>query len=92
MTTLRALTNVDAATAVWMRLVEAVSDPLARKVLDLHCRDSNGYCQGDEYDGEWPQSPNWPCATVELVMDHLDQPAPAAASDSAWHWQRQRLG
>ena len=49
---MRAMTDVDAATAPWMRLVEAMSGPLARKVLDLHCHDVSGYCQGDEYDGE----------------------------------------
>ena len=71
-------------TGDWITKVDAVTDPLARKLLDLHSRDSNGYCQGDEGDGDRPQPPNWPCATVELVMEHLDCPAPAQASDNAW--------
>jgi hypothetical protein len=72
----------------WVRRVNEVTDPLARKLLTLHCRDGNGYCQGDEDDGVAPEPPNWPCATVELVMAHLGDPAPPHASDDAWQWPR----
>jgi hypothetical protein len=75
-----------AETAYWIRRVDQVTDPLARTLLDLHSRDGNGYCQGDEYDGVAPEPPNWPCATVELVMAHLGDPAPPHASDNAWQW------
>jgi hypothetical protein len=73
-------------TADWISRVHNVTHPLARALLDLHSRDSNGYCQGDEYDGVAPEPPNWPCATVELVMAHLGDPAPPNASDNAWQW------
>jgi hypothetical protein len=77
-----------ATTEDWIKRVHAVTDPLARRILTLHSRDSNGYCQGDEGDGELLQPPNWPCLTVELVMDFLDNPAPPDASELAWHCPR----
>lgn len=79
-----------AETAEWINRVDQVKDGLARAVLDLHRRDGNGYCQGDEYDGVAPEPPNWPCATVELVMVHLGHPAPLHASDNAWQWPVQQ--
>jgi hypothetical protein len=72
--------------AGWISRVDQVTDPLARELLDLHSRDDNGYCRGDEFDGVSPEPPNWPCATVELVMAHLGDPAPPNASDNAWQW------
>jgi hypothetical protein len=62
-----------AATEAWPQFVaalDAVTDPVARAVLDLHksqdkaCRG----CDGDGYDWEYP---GWPCRTTTTVAEAL---------------------
>jgi hypothetical protein len=54
------------ALPVFVAALAAVTDPVARAVLDLH-RDDGGWCagcEGSDNDGEGPGSP---CGTVEAV-------------------------
>lgn len=48
----------------------AVTDPVARIVLDLHTENPHGECVGDDMDGYEAESPEWPCRTVEAVAAH----------------------
>lgn len=66
--------------------LEALTDPIARKVLDLHAADSieGPKCQGCDIDGYEAEQPEWPCATVELIADHYGIQLP-----DPWHlWRR----
>jgi hypothetical protein len=47
----------------------ALTDPLARAILDLHSEDERGECQGDDFDGYEAERPSWPCRTVEAVAE-----------------------
>jgi hypothetical protein len=49
----------------------AVTDPLARAVLDLHHEDQHGRCAGDEFGGYDGEPPAWPCDTVIVVARHF---------------------
>lgn len=65
-----------AATAAWPSIVaalDAVTDPMARAVLDLHASD-DGYCRGCEFGGYEAESPPWPCNTTTTVAAILGIP------------------
>lgn len=60
-----------------IRRLDAIDDPLARKVLDLHGRktlyprDAVWMCEGCD-PGEHAQGPpDWPCQTVALIGEHF---------------------
>lgn len=63
-----------AATEAWPGFVaalNAVTDPVARAVLDLHKANSQGECNGCECDGYEFDYPAWPCATTKTVATAL---------------------
>jgi len=51
--------------------LDAITDPLARDILDLHARDEADAmfpeCLGCDYGGYEGEPPVWPCRTVELI-------------------------
>lgn len=61
----------------------AITDPLARAVLDLHHADTveHPQCQGCEFDGYDAEPPAWPCATVRIVADRFGIRLPDGAYD-----------
>lgn len=66
-----------AATEAWpvfVAALEAVTDPVARAVLDLHKRDGGG-CRGENGDG-YGEPEEWPCLTVLAVAKALGIPVP----------------
>jgi hypothetical protein len=61
-----------AATAAWPGFVaalDAVTDPVARAVLDLH-RQERGWCTGENGD-TYGEPEEWPCLTVLAVAATL---------------------
>lgn len=61
------------ALPVFVAALAAVTDPVARAVLDLH-RDEGGRCGGcEDYEG---YGPGWPCETAVAVAEALDIPVP----------------
>lgn len=55
----------------FLAALEAVSDPVARAVLNLHKAGDRGECVGCDADGyEWEQ-PAWPCRTTTTVAGTL---------------------
>lgn len=47
----------------------AITDPIAREVLDLHGPDERSACRGCDYSG-WEAEPiDWPCRTVKTVAE-----------------------
>ncbi|TDD37854.1 hypothetical protein E1287_07295 [Actinomadura sp. KC06] len=52
----------------------AITDPLARTILDLHDEGHDGTCQGDDIDGYEAERPDWPCRTVEAIAAHYSIP------------------
>jgi hypothetical protein len=58
------------ALPVFVAALDAVTDPVARVVLDLH-KDDRGSCAGDDYSGYEGEPPGWPCRTVEAVAAAL---------------------
>lgn len=58
-----------AATEAWPVFVAAlgaVTDPVARVVLNIHWNE-NGHCRGCEYGGYEAEPPAWPCGTTTSV-------------------------
>jgi hypothetical protein len=58
-----------AATAAWpvfVTALAAVTDPVARAVLDLHAA-GDGRCSGCDFDGYEAERPAWPCRTTCTV-------------------------
>lgn len=53
-------------TAARVQLAAIVEEP-ARTILDLHCEDERGECQGCEFDGWEAEPPAWPCTTVVTI-------------------------
>lgn len=59
-----------AATAAWpvfVAQVAAITDPMARLVLDLHGLGEYGKCRGCEFDGYDAEPPYWPCTTTTAI-------------------------
>ena len=48
----------------------AITDPLARTVLDLHEEHDDGTCLGDDIDGYDAERPDWPCRTTVAIAEH----------------------
>lgn len=63
------------AMPVFVAQLAAITDPVARAVLDLH-KDDQGYCGGCECYGYEAESPPWPCGTTEAVAVALGIPVP----------------
>jgi hypothetical protein len=55
-----------AALPVFVAQLAAVTNPVARVVLDLH-KAEGGWCEGDDFGGYDGERPEWPCRTVEAV-------------------------
>jgi hypothetical protein len=51
------------------RQLAAITDPLARAILDLHHEDDLHECAGYDYQGWEAEGPDWPCQTVRLVAE-----------------------
>lgn len=64
------------ARPVFIAALDAVSDPVARAVLDLHRSDEHRWCAGCEGSDNCGESPEWPCSTVEVVAGVLGIPIP----------------
>lgn len=59
------------AAAVFIAALAAVTDPVARAVLDLHKPADRGHCHGCDADGyEWDY-PEWPCRTTTTIAATL---------------------
>ena len=61
------------------RRLNAITDPLARKIIELHreCGSGNGECDsGDEFD-PGDRQPYWGCDTVALVASHFNVEFPS---------------
>lgn len=72
--------KVAVATAAWPQFIaalNAVSDPLARAVLDLHKADEHGHCGGCEFSGYEAEPPGWPCETTAVVAAAIGLTVPA---------------
>lgn len=54
----------------YLAALDAITDPITRKVLDLHSRDHIDQCAGCDFAGYESEPPAWPCQTVELIADH----------------------
>lgn len=52
------------------RQLDAITDPLVRKILDLHRRDEYGDCCGCDHEGPAEYDASWPCRTVLLIAEH----------------------
>lgn len=54
-----------------MRRLNAIDDPLARKILALHrdCGSGTGEC--DSRDGELGERLGWGCETTALIAEHF---------------------
>jgi hypothetical protein len=60
-----------AAAAVFLAALAAVTDAVARAVLDLHKPAERGHCHGCDADGyEW-EYPEWPCRTTTTIAATL---------------------
>lgn len=63
--------------ATFLAALDAVADPLARRVLDLHHREADTpwltdwTCQGCDFLGYEGEPPYWPCSTVTTVCEHI---------------------
>lgn len=53
------------------RELAALTDPLARAVLDLHAENERGECEGYDFEGYEAEQPEWPCRTTHVVADYL---------------------
>lgn len=65
-----------AARPVFIAQLAAVTDPVARVVLDLHSADDRGECVGCEYSGYEAEPPGWPCTTVTTVAEAVGVAVP----------------
>ena len=57
---------------VALPLLDAIADPVARLVLDLHQRENLGgrwICGGCDSEGFESEQPAWPCTTTEVVAN-----------------------
>jgi len=75
----------DERMAAFRQALAAVTDPVARVVLDLHseacsrdCLEECGihFCGGCDFAGYDAESPDWPCRTVEAVAGVLGLTVP----------------
>lgn len=66
-----------AETGAYIAALKAITDPVSRKVLDLHHRIHVDQCAGCEFAGYEAEPPMWPCATVDLIAEHHSIAAPS---------------
>jgi len=81
--------RTQAATQAWLVFVtalDAVTDPIARIVLDLH-KNGDGFCRGCDFDGYEAESPTWPCTTTTTVAEALGIEVP----EDLWMAEQARL-
>lgn len=71
------------ALPVFVAQLAAVTDPVARVVLDLHKAD-DGRCDGCEYGGYEAERPEWPCSTTEAVATALGITVPPDLDMAEW--------
>ena len=61
--------------------IDAISEPVARAVLDLHARKARysnwQVCEGCDINGYEAEEPGWPCRTVVLIGNHYGIGEPA---------------
>lgn len=60
----------EAARERFRTAVDAITEQPARAVLDLHCENARGECEGDDADGYDWQYTDWPCRTVTEIAKH----------------------
>lgn len=51
-----------------------ITDPLARRILDLHTEDACGECDGCDPGMYAESSAGWPCSTIDAIADHYGIP------------------
>lgn len=74
---LPAALTAEEATAAWVeaqRRLNAITDPLARKLIALHrdCGSGSGECDGDDAPGSAVRGRDWSCETTRIIADHFD--------------------
>lgn len=52
------------------RRLGAITDPLARAILDLHAENARHECEGDDFEGYDSEPAAWPCRTVLEIAAH----------------------
>lgn len=55
----------------------AITEPLARMVLDLHAINDSDECSGCDYAGWEGEAPEWPCRTVRAISERYEVTLPA---------------
>lgn len=62
-----------------MRRLNAIDDPLARKLLGIHrdCGSGSGVCDGSDYP-DAPSWSDWGCDTTRVIADHFGVEYPRA--------------
>ena len=58
--------------AAFRQQLADVTDPLARKILDLHHRDDRGQCVGCDPGSYAEDCADWPCSTIEAIAEHYE--------------------
>lgn len=55
-----------------MRRLNAIKDPLARRLIALHrdCNGGEGLCDSCEAGGARDSGVSWPCETLEAIAEH----------------------
>lgn len=66
--------------------LDAITDPLARAILDLHHADEVEFpkCAGCDFGGYEAEEPEWPCRTVQAVAAQHGVELP----DAGYLWSR----
>jgi hypothetical protein len=59
-----------------MRRLNAIDDPLARRILSLHrdCGTGSGPCDSEGDDVPMAQRADWGCETTAVIADHFRVP------------------
>ena len=67
-----------------MRRLNAIDDPLARKLLALHrdCGSGSGVCDGEDDPEPMDRRADWGCETTQLIADHFGVEYPASNAGS----------
>jgi len=66
-----------------MRRLNGITDPLGRKIVELHraCGTGEGECDGDMDPVPIPSRRDWGCQTTALVADHFGVEYPSTQQD-----------
>jgi hypothetical protein len=68
-----------------IRRLNAIGEPLARKLIDLHrdCGSGNGVCDDvDEFDDRPARRAEWGCETIETIAGHFNVEYPSEIGGS----------